>query len=158
MQQARRKAQRAVDMARQSAGRERAALFVTGPALWEAFLGNAPAARRRAAEALELSRDREVEYGAAVALALAGDSGRPQTLADDLEKRYPEDTAVKFSYLPVLRALLALNHGEPAKAIELLQMAAPNELGAPPSTFFGSFGALYPVYLRRPRLPRRHPP
>jgi tetratricopeptide (TPR) repeat protein len=137
-----------VDLARQSAGRERAALFATGPALWEAFLGNAPAARRRAAEALELSKDREVEYGAAVALAFSGDSGRPQTLADDLERRFPEDTAVKFSYLPALRALLALNHGEPAKAIELLQMAAPNELGAPPSTFFGSFGALYPVYVR----------
>jgi tetratricopeptide (TPR) repeat protein len=148
MQQARTKAQRAVDLAKQSAHRERAALFDTGPALWEAFLGNAPAARRKAAEALELSRDREVEYGAAVALAVAGDSGRSQTIAADLERRFPEDTAVQFSYLPVLRALLALNHGEPAKAIELLQLAVPYELGAPPSAFFGFFGALYPVYVR----------
>jgi tetratricopeptide (TPR) repeat protein len=148
MQQARRKAQRAVDLAKQSAHRERAALFDTGPALWEAFLGNAPAARRRAAEALELSRDREVEYGAAVALAIAGDSGRSQTIAADLERRFPEDTAVQFSYLPVLRALLALNHGEPAKAIELLQLTVPYELGSPPSTFFGFFGALYPAYVR----------
>ena len=43
-----------------------------------------------------------------------------QTLADDLEKRFPEDTSVRFSYLPALRALLALNRGEPSKAIELL--------------------------------------
>ena len=148
MQQARRKSQRAVDLARQSAGRERAALFATGPALWEALLGNAPAARKRAAEALGLSKDREVEYGAAVALAIAGDSGRSQTIAADLERRFPEDTAVQFSYLPVLRASLALNHGEPAKATELLQLAVPYELGAPPSAFFGFFGALYPAYVR----------
>jgi eukaryotic-like serine/threonine-protein kinase len=33
----------------------------------------------------------------------------------DLEKRYPEDTSVQFSYLPALRALEALNQGNPAK-------------------------------------------
>lgn len=55
---------------------------------------------------------------------------------------------MKFSYLPALRALLALNHGEAAKAIELLQVAVPNELGAPHSSMHGFFGALYPVYVR----------
>jgi tetratricopeptide (TPR) repeat protein len=148
MQLARRKSQRAVELARQFGGRERAAQFATGPGLWEAFLGNAPAARRIAAGALGLSRDREVEYGAAAALAMAGDSGRAQTIAGDLEKRFPEDTAVKYSYLPVLRALLALNGGEPAKAVEALEIAASNELGTPPSAFVGFFGALYPVYVR----------
>ena len=34
-------------------------------------------------------------------------------LADDLEKRFPEDTSVRFSYVPTLRALLALNGGSP---------------------------------------------
>jgi eukaryotic-like serine/threonine-protein kinase len=50
--------------------------------------------------------------------------------------------------VPALRALLALNHSEPAKAIELLQIAVPHELGAPPSCFYGFFGAFYPVYVR----------
>ncbi len=59
-----------------------------------------------------------------------------------------EDTSVRFSYLPALRALLALNHGDPAKALELLQIAAPYELGAPRSSVHGFFGALYPVYVR----------
>src|ERR1022692_2658361 len=77
----------------------------------------------------------------------SGDSSRSQTFADDLGKRFPEDTAVRFSYLPVLRALLALKSGEPAKAIELLQIAAPYEFGSPPSAF-GAFGALYPIYVR----------
>jgi tetratricopeptide (TPR) repeat protein len=47
-----------------------------------------------------------------------------------------------------LRALLALNHSEPSKAIELLQIAVPYDLGAPRSGFHGFFGTLYPVYVR----------
>jgi eukaryotic-like serine/threonine-protein kinase len=148
LQQARRKSQRAVDLAQQSAQRERAALFESGAALREAFFGNAAAARQTAMVVLELSKGREVEYAAAFALALSGDSSRSQELADDLERRFPEDTAVRFSYLPALRALLTLNHGEPAKAIELLQIAVPYELGTPPSGDYGFFGALYPVYMR----------
>ena len=98
--------------------------------------------------ALDLSKGREVEYGAAFALAISGESFQSQTLANDLERRFPEDTSVRFSYMPALRGLLALNHGEPAKAIELLQAAVPYELGAPRSSFFGFFGALYPIYVR----------
>jgi tetratricopeptide (TPR) repeat protein len=89
-----------------------------------------------------------VEYGATFALALSGDSSRPQTFADDLERRFPQDTAVRFSYLPALRGLLALNHSQPAKAIELLQVASPYELGSPPSSFYGFFGTSYPIYVR----------
>jgi tetratricopeptide (TPR) repeat protein/predicted Ser/Thr protein kinase len=148
LQQARRLARRASDLAQQAAQRDRAALYETGLALWEGFFGNAPAARRSAMAARELSNGREVEYGAAFALALSGDSARSQTLANDLERRYPEDSSVRFSYLPALRALLALNHSEPSKAIELLQIAVPYGLGAPRSSFHGFFGTLYPVYVR----------
>ncbi len=148
LQQARRMSRRAVDLAQQAGQRERAALYETGAALREAFFGNASEARRSAMAALELSKDREVEYGAAFALALSGDSSGSQTLANDLERRFPEDTSVRFNYLPALRALLALNHGEPSKAIELLQIAVPYELGTPRSSIHGFFGALYPVYVR----------
>src|SRR5260370_4585680 len=65
-----------------------------------------------------------------------------------MEKRFAEDTGVRFSYLPALRARLALNHGEPATAIELLQIAAPYELGVPRSAIHGNYGALYPIYVR----------
>jgi eukaryotic-like serine/threonine-protein kinase len=65
-----------------------------------------------------------------------------------LEKIFPEDTSVRFSYLPVLRAILALNRRQPSKAIEVLEAAAPFELGPPRSNLRGSFGALYLVYVR----------
>ncbi|HLW80236.1 MAG TPA: serine/threonine-protein kinase, partial [Terriglobia bacterium] len=148
LQQATRMAERAADLAQQAAQPERAALFEAGAGLWEAFFGNAPEARRRATAALALSKARDMEYGAAFAMALAEDSSRSQVLANDLEKRFPEDTAVRFIYLPALRAHLALNQGEPAKALERLQIAFPYEAGAPPSSSFGFYGTFYPVYVR----------
>ena len=139
---------RASDLAQQAGQNERAAIFQAGSAVWEGFFGNSAAARTSATAALKISNDKEAEYGAAFGLALSGDSARAQVLADDLEKRFPEDTSVRFSYLPSLQALLALNHGEPSRAIEILQVAVPYELGTQRSWIHGNFGALYPVYVR----------
>ena len=148
VQQARKMSRRAVELAQKTNQRERAATYQAGAALWEAFFGNAPAARRTAMAALELSKGRDVEYGAAVALALSGDFSRSQALANDLERRFPEDTSVRFNYAPALRALFALNHNEPSSAIESLEIALPSDLALPGSSFIGFFGALYPVYVR----------
>lgn len=139
---------RAVVQAQQVGQPERAALWEAGAAVREALFGEATAARERALAALKLSHDREVEYGAALSLAMSGDSFHAQAVADDMRRRFPEDTSVRFSYLPVVDAVLALNHAEPEHALELLQVAAPHELGVPRSSVSGLFGALYPVYLR----------
>ncbi len=53
-----------------------------------------------------LSTGRYVQYGSALALALAGDATRAQALTDDLAKRFPQDTLVRFNYLPTLHARL----------------------------------------------------
>jgi eukaryotic-like serine/threonine-protein kinase len=147
LRNARGMSRRAVDLARQADRRERAAMYEAGEAVREAFFGNVPEARRSVVAAVELSKGRDVEYGAALALILSGDSSRSQTLANDLEKRFPEDTLVRFTYLPVLRALFAVHHGEPSSAIEVLQIAVPYDL-AIPGSWSGFFGNLYPVYAR----------
>jgi hypothetical protein len=113
--------QRAIALAQQIGHREKAALYETAAAVCEAHFGNGAAAKRRALAALKIGKGRDVEYAAAFALAVAGDSSGAQTLADDLGKRFPEDTPVQFEYLPTLGALLALARNEPLKAIELLQ-------------------------------------
>ena len=148
LQEARRWSQRASDLARQAGHHERAALFGTRAALWEAFFGNARLAERTAKGALELAKNREVKYGAALVLAMAGDASQAQSLANDLERDFPEDTSVRFNYLPAVYATLALDHGDPSKAIKLLQVAVPYELSSPRSATFAYFGALYPVYVR----------
>ena len=140
--------QRAADLAQQSGEREKAALFITGSALWQALCGVAPSAKSGSMAALKLSHDRDVEYGTAFALMLSGDPLRSLTLANDLGKRFPEDSSVRFSYLPALRALQALNHRQPARALEILQVAVPYDLGAPRSSIYGFFGTMYPVYVR----------
>jgi len=147
LQEARRKSRRAVDSARQAPHkRERAAMWQAGAAVREAFFGNATEARQYAAAALDFSKGRDVEYGAALALALVGDTARSQAQAKDLEKA-SEDTYVRFNYLPTLRALWALSQGGSSNAIELLQIAGPYELGVG-SAATGLYGILYPVYAR----------
>jgi tetratricopeptide (TPR) repeat protein len=148
LQQARMTSKKAIDLAEKTSGKEPAALYQAAAAIREALFGNVAQAKRSASAALELSKGRDVEYGAAFAMALAGDSAGAQALADDLDKRFPEDTSVRSSYLPVLRALLATMGREPAQAIEALQGATPYELGVPLSWYNGSFGQLYPVYVR----------
>ena len=73
-----------------------------------------------------------------------GDSGPSQILANDLERRFPEDTTVRFSHLPAVRARLALNLGDNSGTFELLKPAIPYEMGPTRNIF----GALYPVYVR----------
>ncbi len=148
LQEALKASRRASELAGQKSHPENVALFETPPALWEAFFGQPSAARQSANSALRSSNGREVEYGAALAQAISGDSATAQRLADDLAKRFPEDTSVQYSYLPSIRAVLALNRGEASRAIELLQTATPYELGTPRSCLQGFFGALYPVYVR----------
>jgi eukaryotic-like serine/threonine-protein kinase len=147
LQEARSMTRRAENLAREAGDREREAQYEAAAAVREALLGNALEAKHHARAALALSSGRDVEYGAAVALARAGQSSSSEALGDELERRFPEDTLVKFSYLPTLRALLALNQRKPLKAIELLQPATPNELGSSVDSV-GFVGALYPVYVR----------
>jgi predicted Zn-dependent protease len=138
---------RAVASAVRAGERETAAGYEAEAALREALFGNATEARKRAAAALSISTGRDVQYGAALALALTGDASRAQALADDLGTHFPEDTVAQFNYLPTLRAQLAVNFNDSSKAIEALQAALPYELGSPVSG--GAFSpALYPIYVR----------
>jgi predicted Zn-dependent protease len=126
--------------------KETAAGYEAADALREALFGNSADARQHAAAAIRLSTGRDVQFGAALALALAGDTARAQALADGLAKRFPEDTLVQFNYLPTLSAQFALNRANSSKAIDALQAAAPYELGLPSTGTLNL--ALYPVYFR----------
>ncbi len=96
---------------------------------------------------MEHSDGIDVQYGAALALAYAGDTGRAKDLTEGLDKRFPEATIVQFNYLPTLRARLAVNRGDASDALETLRAAVPYELGR--TTFSNySWNGLYPVYVR----------
>lgn len=135
-------------MAQQSGEQERPAQFVTAEALWDGFFGDAAGAERAASAALKQSTAHDVEFGAAVAFALSGETGRAAGLADDLERRFPENTDVKFRYVPTIRALIDVDQGHASHALDALQLAVPYELAPPRSSMHGFYGALYPVYAR----------
>ena len=142
---ARKLSRRAVASAERAEEKETAAGYEADAALREALFGNAAEARQRTAAALRLSRGRDVQYGAALALALAGDAAQAETLADDMAKRFTEDTLVQFNYLPTIHAQVTLIRKDHSKAIDILQRAASYELGTPADRVSP---ALYPVYVR----------
>jgi hypothetical protein len=49
--------------------------------------------------ALKLSTGRDLQYFAALAFPYAKDGTRAKALADDLDKRFPENTIVQFNYV-----------------------------------------------------------
>jgi serine/threonine protein kinase/tetratricopeptide (TPR) repeat protein len=149
LQAARRSSKRAVEVAIQVHGREEAASYAAARAVWEGVCGNAAEGKTGAMAALELSRGRDVQYAAGLALAFSGDTSQSEGLAGDLEKRFPEDTFVKYTYAPVLRALAALRRSKPAESLERLEISLPYELAVNGLNFPQfTLGGLHSAYVR----------
>jgi eukaryotic-like serine/threonine-protein kinase len=148
LRKARRVSNRAVDLTLQEGQHETAATYQAATAVWEALYGNAAAAKRNAMAALAVSNGRDVEYTAALALAFAGDRSRSEALADDLDKRFPEDTFARFTYVPVLRALSAFHRGRTAESLERLQVTLRFELAVNGLDFNLYLGGLHSAYVR----------
>jgi tetratricopeptide (TPR) repeat protein len=154
---ARRSSNRAVDLAMQQGDRGSAASYRASRAVWEAVFGNAAEARSNAMAALDLSKGRDVQYAGGLALALSEASSRSEGLAGELEKSFPEDTFVKFTYVPVLRALAALRRDKPDNSVEQLQIAIPYELAANGLNFPNCYlGGLHSAYVRGDALRAAH--
>jgi len=137
----------AADSAERAGEKETAATYHAVSALREALFDNAAKARQQATAAKGRSTGRDLDYAVALALAYAGDANRAQALADDLRRRFPEDTIVQVNYLPTLRAKLALLHANPQEALFILGAASPSELGLPSLNYY-NWPNLYPVYVR----------
>jgi serine/threonine protein kinase/tetratricopeptide (TPR) repeat protein len=75
------------------------------------------------AQALKLSQSPNVVLNCAAALAMVGESARAGKLADDVAQKRPYDTVVQFVAVPLVKAQIELNQGDPAKAIDLLDSA-----------------------------------
>ena len=157
LQAARQSSNRAVALALQEGAREVAASYRAARAVWESVYGNASEGKRNAMAALDVSKARDVEYAAGLAMAFSGDFSRSQALADDLEERFPEDTFSKFTYVPVLRALAVLSQGKPADSVEGLQIALQYELAVNGLNFNHWYlGGLHSAYVRGEALIATH--
>ena len=138
---------RAVDSAVRAENKESGAIYLANAALQQAVYGNAAEARRSAAEALKLApASPSAGAEAALAFAMAGDTTRAESLAQDLGKRFPLDTQMQSLWLPAIQAQLALDRKNPTTALYALQAASHIELGQIP--FVNNISCLYHVYIR----------
>src|ERR1700723_762420 len=139
---------RAVDSAIRADSKENGAIWQAIAAQREAAFGYPAEARQSAAEALKLVPNSQgVEVEAALAFAIAGDTAKAESLAQDLGKRFPLDAQVQSLWLPAIQAQLALNKKNPASALTALQAAtSPVELGT--VSFVCNISCLYPTYVR----------
>jgi tetratricopeptide (TPR) repeat protein len=138
---------RAVDSAIRADSMESAAIWQAIAAQRETAYGNATDARQQAAEAMKLApASQGVEVEAALAFAMAGDTARAESLAQDLGKRYPLDTQMQSLWLPAIQGQLGLNKKNPTAALNTLQAASPIELGQ--INFVANISCLYHVYVR----------
>jgi len=137
---------RAVDSAVHADSKENGAVWQANAAIEQAAYGNSAEARQSAAEALKLApTSQAVEVEAALALAMADDTARAESLAQDLGKRFPLDTQMQSLWLPAIQAQLALDRKNPAAALSVRQAASPMELGQ--IQFVTNISCLYPVYV-----------
>ena len=145
--QARELTKRSIESAIQADSKENGAIWHVNAALREAAFGNVTDAKQAAADGLKLApTSQSVGVEAALAYAMAGDTARAESMAQDLNKRFPLDTQVQSLWLPAIRAQVALDRKNPAAAIESLQAAVPIELGQ--IQFVANISCLYPTYIR----------
>jgi eukaryotic-like serine/threonine-protein kinase len=138
---------RAVDSAIRADSKENGAVWLENAALHEAAFGNMTDAKQVAGEGLRLvPTSLGVEVEAALAFAMAGDSGRAESLAQDLQKRFPLDTQVQSLWLPAIQGQLALDRKNLAAALNAFPAASPIELGA--ISFVSNVSCLYPTFVR----------
>ena len=148
LRKARELTRQSLDSAIRADSKETGAGWLENSALREAAFGNPAQSKQVAAEGLKLVPGSQgVQVEAALAYAMAGDSSRAEAMAQDINKLYPLDTQVQGLWLPAVRAQLALNRKDAAKAIQELQPAMPPlEYGQ--IAFVANLSCLYPTYIR----------
>jgi eukaryotic-like serine/threonine-protein kinase len=147
LSKARELTKRAVDSARQADSIESAALWCADVALREASYGNATEARQWVSAALKLAPSSSiVEVEVALALAIAGDPARAESLAQDLGKRFPLSTQIQSLWLPTIQAQIALAKKNPASALSLPETVPPLEFAN--VRFAPNLSCLHHVYAR----------
>jgi serine/threonine protein kinase/tetratricopeptide (TPR) repeat protein len=135
--------QRALDLSKQAHAMDSAAMWRADESLRLAEVNRSAEGRKIADEALAQSTRWDVKMVAAMTMARAGDAAKAYRLTEELNQSFPLDTMMQNYSLPTIRAAIELRRNNPRKAIEILQVALPYDLGeANPICW------LYPVYVR----------
>jgi len=83
----------------------------------------------QASAALMLANSPDVAIFSAEIYALTKGEAQARRLIEDVSRRRPLDTRFQTMLIPVVQAILFMNHGEAAKAIDVLKAGAPYDKG-----------------------------
>jgi tetratricopeptide (TPR) repeat protein len=129
---------KAVDLATRSEAKEVAARYVAEAALRGAVLGQCSQIKAATSHSPGLERNAPFLTRGAVALALCGEAGQAQSMIDELTKEHPKDTLINSLWVPLIRASIQFNRGNPAEAVQLLE----------PTRRYEAAAEFWPQYLR----------
>jgi serine/threonine protein kinase/tetratricopeptide (TPR) repeat protein len=128
---------RAIEIIRPDA-KETMAQWMLIEATRDAALNSCGHAVQLTKQALDLSREQANLINAANAYGRCGQAAQAQSLVDDLSKRYPLDSLLNASWLPIIRAQIELSKGNAVQAVQLLETTRRYE----------AYGDFWPQYLR----------
>jgi tetratricopeptide (TPR) repeat protein len=122
-----------------------AAVVLACAAVWMSEVGSPQKAQSLMAQARKLDDSKEVRTLDALVAANSGNPAMTLDISEALDKQSPSATFVQKYWLPVLRARVAIDQGDPRKAIQLLSPALATETAI---TDEFSASSLYPAYVR----------
>jgi len=115
-----------------------AAQIAVGAAMRDALFGDCTLVKEQTAKALRISHRQFTMAQGGNAMATCGELSQAQSIIDELAKHFPKDTLLNDILLPLVRARIELNTGNPAQAIQLLDTTRRYE----------GYAALQVAYLR----------
>jgi tetratricopeptide (TPR) repeat protein len=137
---------RAVESLQRANFKERAATVAAVQAVTEGALGENAEARALTRSALSIGRGQDALSWSAVANALAGDAPAAKAQIDELRQRLQPNARLQATRVAAVEAIIEMQRGNPARAVDLLTDAVPYELG--PDTAFVPLHVRGEAYLR----------
>jgi ATP/maltotriose-dependent transcriptional regulator MalT len=129
--------EKAVDWAEHN-NRDAAAQLISQQAIRAATFRDCGKVSALTSKALSLSRDLSYLEYSANALAACGQAAAAQSLVDEMQKRFSQDTLLNSVWIPLIRAQLELSRGNGAQAVQLLESARK----------YNVYGDYWPQYVR----------
>jgi len=117
--------QKSIELTQSADDAETRASAICEKSLLPALLGDKSGPKIDPAAVLTISKSPNVKACIADALALSGRDAEAVKLADELAHERPNDTWFQTMWIPAVRAQIEVNHGNGAKAVELLLPAKP---------------------------------
>jgi len=114
----------AAEDAKRAGNLDEAGGYLAGEAEQDALAGNLSFVGKRAKDGLALSKAKDVESSAGVALALAGDKAEATRLLNDLNKRFPMDTLVQVSIATIRASILLGDRKSKQNALQAVEALA----------------------------------